>query len=275
MGVRRAVERAEAEASRREGAVYTLGPLIHNPGVVASLRDRGILALDAEELPPDLAGATVIIRAHGVSPALEDELRKRRARLADATCPLVKKNQLKARSLWEAGFSLFIAGERRHGELAGLKGYAPGAIVVSSPGEAAAAAAGLGRENPSRRAALIGQTTIGGGEYLAIAAAIKAVFPDLEIVDSICPAVKERREALRELCSKADALIIAGGRSSSNTRRLLDIALSLGKPARIAESAGELDPAWVASYRIIGLSAGASTPDSEIAGIEAALAGMP
>jgi 4-hydroxy-3-methylbut-2-enyl diphosphate reductase len=219
---------------------------------------------------------TVVIRAHGVSPALEDELLNRRAALVDATCPRVKTNQLKARSLAEAGLFLFIAGEKEHGEVIGLKGYAPGARVVSDSGEAAAAAAALRLKDPGVKTALIGQTTVSGGEYRLIADAILAVFPDLEIVDSICPATRERQEALRELCSQVEAVIIAGGRSSSNTRRLLDIPLSLGKPAWLAESAADLGALApeLAAYRTIGLSAGASTPDSDTAGIAAALAAL-
>jgi 4-hydroxy-3-methylbut-2-enyl diphosphate reductase len=272
MGVRRALEMAEAEIARK-GRVCTMGPLIHNPGVLSSLEGRGLVFLEEGALPPDLAGSTVIIRAHGISPGLEEELRRSRAVLADATCPRVKKNQLRARSLSEAGFSLFIAGEQEHGEVAGLLGYAPFSRVAADPAQALRAARALARENPEARTALIGQTTIGAGEYRAIGAAIRAVFPGLETVDSICPATRERQEALRELCSRAEALVIAGGRASSNTRRLLDIALSLGKPAWLVESAAEIGPlaAEIARYRSAGLCAGASTPDSDIAEIEAAL----
>jgi 4-hydroxy-3-methylbut-2-enyl diphosphate reductase len=278
MGVRRAVEMAETEIAG-EGKIYTMGPLIHNPRVLASLEDRGLEILDEGALPPDLAGSTVIIRAHGVSPGLEEKLRRHRAVLADATCPRVKNNQLKARSLSEAGFSLFIAGEKQHGEVAGLQGYAPRSLVVGDPVQAAGAAGALARENPKARTALIGQTTIGGGEYRAIAGAIRGVFPDLETVDSICPATRERQDALGELCSQVEAVIIAGGRASSNTRRLLDIARSLGKPAWLVESAAEISGlkgpgAEIVRYRTIGLCAGASTPDSDIAEIEAALVAL-
>ncbi|MDR1972776.1 MAG: 4-hydroxy-3-methylbut-2-enyl diphosphate reductase [Treponema sp.] len=269
MGVRRAVEMAEAEAGRKP--VRTMGPLIHNPQVLASLRDRGVEMLDEGELPADLGGLTVIIRAHGISPALEEELLRHRAALTDATCPLVKKNQREARSLEGAGFSLFIAGEKRHGEIAGLQGYAPGGTVVSDAAEAAQAALSLSRRNPAAKTALIGQTTIGVREYAAIGEAIRGRFPGLKVVDSICGAVRERQESLRELCGRVDAVVIAGGRLSSNTRRLLDIARSLKKPAWLVESAAELTEALAAEiggYQIVGLSAGASTPDSVINEIE-------
>jgi 4-hydroxy-3-methylbut-2-enyl diphosphate reductase len=273
MGVRRAVDMAEAELAR-QGKVRSIGPLIHNPRFLSSLEKRGLELLEEGALPSELGASTVIIRAHGISPSLEEELCRRRAALVDATCPRVKKNQLKARSLSEAGFSLFIAGEERHGEVAGLRGYAPGALVVSGAAEAERAAAALAREKPGARTALIGQTTIGDGEYEAVGRAIRAVFPGLKTVDSICPAVRERQEALGELCSLVDAVLVAGGRTSSNTRRLLDIALSLGKPAWLVESAAEIGESGIAGYGTIGLSAGASTPDSDIAEIEAALSAL-
>jgi 4-hydroxy-3-methylbut-2-enyl diphosphate reductase len=233
----------------------------------------------SETLPPNLTGTTVIIRAHGISPALEEELRSRHAVLVDATCPHVKKNQLKARSLVEAGTILFIAGEEQHGEVIGLQGYAARSIVVANAREAAEAAARLRREDPGASAALIAQTTISAEEYGRIGEAVKAVFPGLEIIHSICNATEERQESLRELCTQVDAVVIVGGKDSSNTRRLLEIARSLGKKAWLVESAAELCSAAelqpliaeIAGYQNIGRSAGASTPDSVIAEIEASL----
>jgi 4-hydroxy-3-methylbut-2-enyl diphosphate reductase len=269
MGVRRAVETAYREAGKGPGRVYTLGPLIHNPQVLEDLQSRGVETLEGDRLPPDLRDAVVIIRAHGVSPALEGELRRRGARILDATCPKVKDSQLKAQSLSEAGYRVFIAGEKDHGEVAGIRGYAPGGLVVSNPGEAEEAAMKLRVETPAVKAALIGQTTISPEEYAAIGAAIKKHL-DLEIVDTICGATRERQEALRELCAQVEAVVIAGGRGSSNTRRLLEIARSLGKPCWLVESAADL-PAETAAFKTLGLSAGASTPGEVIREIENAL----
>jgi 4-hydroxy-3-methylbut-2-enyl diphosphate reductase len=272
MGVRRAVEMAYREAGKAPGRVYTLGPLIHNPQVLEDLRRRGLEILEGDRLPPDLRDAVVIIRAHGVSPALEGELRSRGARILDATCPRVKASQLKARSFSERGYRVFIAGEKDHGEVAGIRGYAPGSIVVADPPEAEEAAAALRAESPGLRAALIGQTTISPEEYAAIGAAIEKHL-DLELVDTICGATRERQEALRELCARVEAVLIAGGRGSSNTRRLLEIARSLGKPCWLVESARDLpaDLAETAAFKTLGLSAGASTPDELIREIETAL----
>jgi 4-hydroxy-3-methylbut-2-enyl diphosphate reductase len=268
MGVRRAVEMA-VEAAEAGPGVYTLGALIHNPQALESLAKRGVEILEDEALdnPGKLRGATVLIRAHGVSPDRETRLREAGVRLKDATCPRVKANQIKARSLSEAGYRLFLAGEKRHAEIIGIQGYAPSCRVVANPAEAAEAASELFREAGGVKTALLAQTTISPEEYRAIGTMICRYFPDLAVADAVCGAARDRQDALAELCTQAEAVIIAGGRSSANTRRLLSIAQSLGKPAWIAETAEDL-PAGIQRYSPVGLSAGASTPDWVIEGIE-------
>jgi 4-hydroxy-3-methylbut-2-enyl diphosphate reductase len=268
MGVRRAVEMAYRQLAAPSSRVYTIGPLIHNPQVLEDLKKRGAEVLEEDSLPAGLSGAAVIIRAHGISPDLEAALVCRGGRIADATCPKVKASQMKARALAGAGYRVFLAGEAHHGELAGIRGYAPGCIVVADPDEAAGAAERLFREEPGVRTALIGQTTISPDEYRAIGEAVKSFFPGIEIIDTICGATRDRQDALRELCAKVDALIVAGGRESANTRRLFAIARASGKPAWLVENAGEV-PAEIGSYARAGLSAGASTPDGVIRDIEA------
>jgi 4-hydroxy-3-methylbut-2-enyl diphosphate reductase len=272
MGVRRAVELAGAEA-KAGGPVYTMGPLIHNPQALEMLRALGVRPLEEDALPADLGNRTVIIRAHGISPALESELAARGARIADATCPRVKASQRAARALSGEGCRVFLAGDRRHGELVGIRGYAPEGIIVANPEEAAEAARGLYREiGNAGKTALIGQTTISPGEYQAIGDAIARFFPDLRVMDTICGATRERQDALRELRDSAEALIVAGGRESANTRRLLAIAREGGKPAWLVETPGDI-PAGIAAFSVVGLCAGASTPDEAVDAIERALLG--
>jgi 4-hydroxy-3-methylbut-2-enyl diphosphate reductase len=263
---------AFAEADRG-GRIFTMGPLIHNPRVLDSLAKRGIAALDGETLggrrPVDLTGAAVIIRAHGISPGLEAELGERGARIIDATCPRVKASQMKAASLWKEGYRIFLAGEERHGEIIGIQGYAPGCIVTGGAG-AAAAAEKLFREEPGARTALIGQTTISPAEYRETGEAIRQFFPGLMIVDTICGAVRDRQDALRELLEKAGGVIVAGGKGSSNTRRLFAIAGQSGKPCALVENAGEI-PEAIFRCRSVGICAGASTPDDLIDEIERTL----
>jgi 4-hydroxy-3-methylbut-2-enyl diphosphate reductase len=281
MGVRRAVELALTalrEAAGRQ--VYTLGPLIHNPRVLEDLRRQGLEILADGVVPPEPERAVVIIRAHGAPPQIEKKLKGSGALVVDATCPRVNASQLKAKALAEQGFCIFLAGEERHGELVGIKGYAedgpPGAFLrlVGNPPEAEAAARELAGRDSQAKTVLIGQTTISPAEYEAIGEGIKKYFPSLKLIDTICGATRERQDSLRELCARAGGVVIAGGRQSANTRRLLDIALGLGRPALLVEGAGELSPGFrsdIRSWGTVGLCAGASTPDQAVDEIEAAL----
>lgn len=267
MGVRRAVSIAEAEIGKK---VYTMGPLIHNPRVLEDLRQRGVQVLETSETSTDLHEAVVIIRAHGVTPRQERQLTAQGARLVDATCPRVKASQMKAKALTESGYTVFLAGEKRHGELIGIQGYAPDCLLVGNAEEAETNAAALYARAPASKTALLGQTTLSADEYGLIAQAIRRHFPDLEVIDTICGATRDRQNALKELCQLVDAIVVVGGRDSANTRRLFAIAQAAGKAAWLVESAAELPDALTA-YPSIGLSAGASTPDKVIDEIEQAL----
>jgi 4-hydroxy-3-methylbut-2-enyl diphosphate reductase len=288
-GVRRAVELAYTEAERSKGnsPIYTLGPLIHNPQVLDDLKRRGVEILDERHLPENLHDTVVIIRAHGISPQTEAELRQRGARVIDATCPKVKSSQVKAAAFAAAGYRLFLAGEERHAEIIGIKGYAeaalpaafagktaPFCVIVSNAIEAEKAAAQLRDEDSalcrSAATALIGQTTISAEEYQSIGSAITRFFPDLEIAPTICAATQERQDSLRELLDKTDAIIIAGGKESANTRRMLAIAETANKPCAQAETAAGI-PADFFKFNTIGLASGTSTPDIVIDDIERSL----
>jgi 4-hydroxy-3-methylbut-2-enyl diphosphate reductase len=293
MGVRRAMEMADAALSQA-GTVYAMGSLIHNPQAMEALKKRGLVVLDEAAIPEDLSGAAAIIRAHGISPALEAALTGRGAKIIDATCPKVKASQIKARELLRLGRRVFLAGEKRHAEIIGILGYAPDCVIVGSPEEAAAAAEKLRREEEAGgeaarsqasgsqdsgalKTALIGQTTWDLAEYASIAQVLAAYFPDIEVCHTVCGATEARQDSLRVLCAEVDAVIVAGGRESANTRRLLDIARSFSgpngrdKPAWLVETPAEI-PGEIDRYETVGLCAGASTPDFLIDAIERALA---
>jgi 4-hydroxy-3-methylbut-2-enyl diphosphate reductase len=258
------------KAARGMHRVYTLGPLIHNPQVLEQFRGQGLEVLDETKLPEDLESVVVVIRAHGISPQLETALAYKGAHLVDATCPIVKKSQMKARFLTDAGYCIFLAGERHHGELIGIQGYAPACLVVADPGEATKQAETLYHRAPTTKTALLGQTTIAPDEYQGIAKAIQAYFPHLEIIDTICKATRDRQQALSQLCPQVDALLVIGGKESANTRRLLAIAQAQGKQAWLVEGLADIPPE-ICMYPVVGLAAGASTPDKLIDLIEKAL----
>jgi 4-hydroxy-3-methylbut-2-enyl diphosphate reductase len=285
MGVRRAVELAveEARLVANGEPVYTLGPLIHNPGVLKELKALGIQIIKESALAADYSlltsGCSVIIRAHGISPIVEKNLRGRGLSIIDATCPKVKASQLKVQELSRTGYCLFLAGEKQHAEIAGLQGYAlcknekslqSSCFVVSNADEARKTATDLYKTNKNLQTALLGQTTISEEEFLNIGKEITNYFPNLKIVNTLCAATRERQQALREILDQTpavDAVIVVGGKESANTRRLFAIAKESGKPCVLVESAESI-PADFFAFKTLGLCAGASTPDSVIYEIE-------
>jgi len=273
MGVRRAVAMAVEEAARGKdtGArVFTVGPLIHNPEVLYDLKIRGVEELSPQE--ENVKGCSLIIRAHGVAPVIENNLRDRGAHIVDATCPRVKASQLKAEELARAGYGLFLAGETSHAEIEGIFGCVqscgvPFCVVVDNAADAGKEAKKLYRINHDIKTALLGQSTISEELYNAIGGAVEMFFPNLEIIQTICASTKERQQAIRDLLNEADAVIIAGGKKSANTNRLLEVALESGKPCVLVEKASEIPPEF-RSFKTVGLSAGASTPDYVVDEIE-------
>ena len=252
-----------------------LGPLIHNSRVLETLKERGIRILNEgepfeETLKAIPSNSSVIIRAHGLSPIVENLLRQQGLEILDATCPHVKASQNSARHFAERGYRIFIAGEKDHAEISGILGCVEAAFVAASPAEAEKAAAELYRQEPLARTVLIAQTTISLEEYSLIEKAIKKYFPELEVLNTICGATGERQEALRQLSAQVDALLVVGDRGSANTRRLLSLAQSEGKPAWLVEKLEDI-PAEIKKYKTVGLSAGASTPDDLIDEVEKAL----
>jgi len=271
MGVRRAEElalKAADEGKRTNRPVFTYGPLIHNPQAVADLARAGVSVLDPEAFDKGLldtvvAGSIVVIRAHGAPPTAFARLAKLDAKVIDATCPRVLKSQKKAKELLDQGYSVAIAGDRTHGEVAGILGQAPGAEVVENSIEAEI----LALEWAGRPVALIAQTTIKKSEYDAILERFQLSCPRFLAVETLCPATSDRQEALAELAGLVDAIVVVGGKNSANTHRLFMAARESGKPAWHIETAAELSDGIFAFGRI-GLTAGASTPDSMVDEVE-------
>ncbi|MDR2444407.1 MAG: 4-hydroxy-3-methylbut-2-enyl diphosphate reductase [Spirochaetaceae bacterium] len=271
-GVRRTVDLALDTAHEQTGRkrLFTMGPLIHNGRTLRELADLGFSVLDEEKLPETLVDSATVIRAHGVGPQTRRELLRRGTKIIDATCPKVRKSQLKAQELSKKGFAVFIAGEKNHGEVRGIRMFAPNSLVVENGEAAFEMAKTLFSINKTAKTAMIGQTTISTTEYKTICAAVRQFFPDLAVYDTICGATLARQEALAGLCTEVDALVIAGDPTSSNTRRLFAVAVERGKPAWIVSDASALPPE-LASFGIVGISAGTSTPDALIGEIELAI----
>ena len=257
MGVKRAVDMVlDMVRQKGHGTIYTYGPLIHNPQTIELLRQRGIIPIRRlKEIKGAPAGAFMVIRAHGISPGERKKIKEKGFRIIDATCPKVAHVQAIIRKRAGAGFTVLIAGDREHPEVNGLLGFAGEAgIVVGAPEEVDGLPA-------LTKVCVVAQTTQSLEEYAAIVRRVKERFPEAEIFDTICDSTEKRQTEIKALAAGADAVFIVGGRNSANTRRLAELAKLRGKPAFHIETADELKEIDVETYRRIGVSAGASTPN--------------
>lgn len=264
LGVRRAVGTLEDAVNYDDSEVFTLGPIIHNPQVLADFAARGVKTVESpDELPSD---CRVIIRAHGIPLQIKEELKLKGSRIMDGTCPKVIASQKTVRKYASLGYHTVIVGDADHGEIRGLAGYADDPIVISTPKEAE-------KLNLSGKVMVISQTTIKQDEYDKVCAVLQENCDELKIVESICSATSKRQQALMDLCTRVDACLIIGGRDSANTQRLFLTARDTGIPCWHIQDASEI-PDEIAVFDTIGLSAGASTPDSVILEVECRLQSM-
>ena len=251
-GVKRAIEMATDTVRHKEGPIFTLGPLIHNPQVVASLEKMGIKVVNDLE---DIKKGTLIIRSHGVSPELIDQARELGLDIVDATCPFVRRAQNLARELSEQGMRVVVVGDRDHPEVQGIVGWTNGkALVVENPEEAALL------DNDAEYG-IIAQTTQMLENFDAIVDVIRSKGVVLKVCNTICSATNQRQQAALELARKVGVMIVVGGANSANTRKLASICRKSGTATYLIETADELDPAWFKGVKTAGLTAGASTPD--------------
>ncbi|TCW61266.1 4-hydroxy-3-methylbut-2-enyl diphosphate reductase [Treponema sp. J25] len=268
MGVERAIKKVYQQLELGSASsLVTLGPLIHNPRTIESLKKLGVKVLDTKVFPSSLEGTTVVIRAHGVAPQVEEEIRQRGGAIVDATCPKVKSSQRKAEQYSRQGYVVFLAGDPGHGEIQGIVGYTPSAILIPSASYARDMVSQWASRWQDRPVVLMGQTTFLLEEYEEIRTILETCFPHLITEHTICLATKERQEALVELCAEVDAVIVVGGKNSANTRRLYELAKEHGKPAWHIEDPEELSPD-ILKYEKIGITAGASTPMEHIEEVE-------
>ena len=259
-GVRRALETVEMVLDRFGPPVYVLHEIVHNNFIVNDLRQRGVrFAETLEEVPP---GAVLLFSAHGVSAAVEEQARSRNLRIVDVTCPLVKRLHHcagKARDV------LILIGHRGHPEVEGTVGRsgAKYTFVVGSTAEAEA----LTPLPPGSRIELLAQTTLNTEEVGRIEAKLRERYPQLESAATVCYATTNRQRAVRALAGKCEVILIIGSPRSSNSNRLREVAEQAGVKAFLIENAGEIPTEIIAKTATIGVSAGASAPESLVEGV--------
>jgi len=256
-GVRRAIDIMEKAADER-GEIISLGPIVHNPQVVRELEGRGVRTAgdlsDGDSLP-------VAITAHGVGPEVLEDARSRGNEVIDTTCPIVTRSQRWAKKMTEAGFTLVIFGDPDHREVKGVLAWAGANAIAIKDGDP------LPAELPSRLA-VISQTTQSPERFAGFVSQLMREhvgrISELRVINTLCDVTSSQQAAARELAQEVDLVLVVGGRSSANTRHLLDVCKEEGTLTHHVEGPDELQAEWLNGCRSVGVTAGASTPDSAV-----------
>ncbi|MCR4743217.1 MAG: 4-hydroxy-3-methylbut-2-enyl diphosphate reductase [Treponema sp.] len=273
-GVRRAVELAQKALAESKSSqnpslpvkkVYSLGPLIHNETVLSQLAEEGLIIADEENLDKIENNSTVIIRAHGVALKVIKILEEKNCKIIDATCPRVKASQKMVEKYDNENDFVILTGDKNHGEVKAIAGYAGENFLLIQNKEEAQS---LEIENADKlNVILLSQTTFSQKEFEEIEKIIKNKFKNIDVMKTICPATKERQEALLELCKDCQGILVIGGKESSNTKRLYLTAREHCSFAAHVQSKEDI-PQEFYKLKTIGITAGASTPDNLILEIE-------
>lgn len=265
-GVRRAVELAEKALAENPGKkVYSLGPLIHNENALRALEVKGLHILEEEDIAGLEEGSVVIIRAHGVAPSVTDALEKRGCQIIDATCPRVKASQKMVERYSSENDYVVLTGDRNHGEVIGIAGYAGENFSQIQDFEEAQSFDIP--DSDKKNVILLSQTTYSPKEFEKIENLFRSKFRNLAVMNTICPATNERQQALLELCSQVEGVLVVGGKNSANTKRLYQTAEANCTKVAHIQSAADI-PQEFFNLKIIGITAGASTPDEIIEEVE-------
>lgn len=257
-GVSYAIDIVDLVLEQHGPPVYVRHEIVHNRHVVDKLRSQGAIFVD--ELADVPAGSLVIFSAHGVAPAVRAEAVERQVRVVDATCPLVTKVHVEALRYAREGYEILVIGHRGHVEVVGTLGHAPDRMHLV---ETVADVATVQVRDPER-VAVVTQTTLSVDDTRDIVEAIRARFPTVRLPakDDICYATQNRQTAVKELARQSELVLVIGSPTSSNANRLVEVARNAGGGARLIEHAHDIDPAWLEGVRAVGLTAGASTPES-------------
>ena len=257
-GVERAVEIAEKTLTEYKNIkVYSLGPLIHNEEFLSELSSRGLLICDENNIEEIEEGSAVIIRAHGVRPAIISKLEEKKCIIVDATCPRVKASQTMVSKYAGEGKHVILSGDKNHGEVKSIAGFAKKPLIQLQTTQEAENIT-LNGDN-SDEYVLMSQTTFSPDEFEKIQTILQKKIKKLTVKNTICPATKERQDSLLELCSRVEGVLVIGGKNSANTKRLFQTAKENCKFAAHIQTADDI-PEDFYKLNTVGITAGASTP---------------
>ena len=257
-GVDRAVITVEKALALYGAPVYVRKQIVHNVHVVASLEAKGAIFVEETDEVPE--GKTVVFSAHGVSPLVHEQAAARNLKTIDATCPLVTKVHHEVRRFATEGTEILLIGHHGHEEVEGTAGEAPDRVRIVEGLEGARTI----QPTPGKNLVWLSQTTLSVDETMETVAILKERFPDIQAPpsDDICYATQNRQEAIKEIAPQADLVIVVGSRNSSNSVRLVEVALEYGaKASHLVDYAEEIQDEWFTGVETIGLTSGASVPE--------------
>ena len=256
-GVRQAINLLE-KVARERGGVETLGAVVHNQQVLQKLGEIGVKTVNNID---DIQGDTVVTSSHGVSPDLEERIRTRH-KVISTTCPNVQRAQSAAAELAESGFFVIVYGDAGHPEVKGILGRAKGKGLATTDEQGAAELEPL-----PRKIGILSQTTQVPGHFREF---VKKIIDlaltknsEIRVIDTICHDLRERQAAALELAKRADLMLVVGGRSSANTKRIAELCAQITE-THLIETADDIKPAWLKGKRHIGVTSGASTAEETV-----------
>jgi 4-hydroxy-3-methylbut-2-en-1-yl diphosphate reductase len=268
-GVDRAVQTVEQALERFGAPVYVRKQIVHNTHVVRALEERGAIFVEETEEVPE--GSVVVFSAHGVAPEVRAEAKERGLRTIDATCPLVTKVHNEARRFAAQGYDILLIGHEGHEEVVGTTGEAPEHIHLVDGPEGSES---VPVRDPAK-VAWLSQTTLSVDETTETVAALRQRFPQLldPPSDDICYATQNRQAAVKEIAAQSDVVIVVGSRNSSNSVRLVEVALDAGAAAAyLVDDAAAIEQSWLADAGTVGVTSGASVPEDLVDGVLGRLA---
>lgn len=258
-GVKRAVDLVYQEAEKG-GEVYTLGPIIHNEQVVEDLRKKGAEPVEGIEALEGKKDVTVIIRSHGVTKEVYQKLENLPVHIVDATCPFVKKIHNIVQGKKEEGYQIIVVGNASHPEVEGIKGWCDGDCIVFENAEQAEKCT----ETVGKKCCVVSQTTYNYKKFKDIVDILLKKSYDILVMNTICNATEERQTEAGTIARQSDAMIVIGGKHSSNTQKLYEICKAECENTHFIQTLDDLDLNLFQSFRSVGITAGASTPNNLI-----------
>lgn len=256
-GVKRAVDMATQFYHADGVSVKTLGPLIHNDDMIRRLEQHNIFAIDSNQIEQLQSNDVIVIRSHGIDPQTRERIKRTGAKIVDATCPYVETIHRKVARHYADGYQIVIVGDAGHPEVIAINGWCEHTAIITRDSQH------LPELNPAWKVCVVAQTTEQLSRFEQVVDAIKAKCKDVVTYNTICNATKDRQASTREVARQVDLMIVIGGKNSSNTRKLVEIAQSNCKHTLFIENSSELPLEMIQDdqYQKIGITAGASTPD--------------